>query len=52
MDGDGKKPLKIAVLEFYKLNSKKEKSKWTTKPFKWSNKFDDNILVNIFFVSI
>ena len=26
MDGDGKKPLKIAVLEFYKLNSKKGKN--------------------------
>ena len=35
MDGDGKKPLKIAVLEFYKLNSKKGKE-YTIKHFKKS----------------
>ena len=35
MDGDGKKPLKTAVIEFYKLNSKKGKE-YTVKHFKKS----------------
>ena len=33
MDGDGKKPLKTAVIEFYKLNSNKGKD-YTVKYFK------------------
>ena len=35
MDGDGKKPLKTAITEFYKLNSKKGKE-YTVKHFKKS----------------
>ena len=35
MDGDGKKPLKIAVLQFYNLNLKKGKE-FTIKHFKKS----------------
>ena len=32
MDGDGKKPLKAAIIEFYKVNSKKGKE-YTVKHF-------------------
>ena len=35
MDGDGKNPLKTAIIEFYKLNLKKGKE-YTVKHFKKS----------------